>query len=1454
MDLLAMVVLAASIQEWSEDDNRILEDFKEKVTGWEETVIAVPHGSRSARITVKGPAHLAAVAGHSRAFQHGLGRLPAAPGTPLAAQFWFNQLEVNGVIESKTLHGDSGEHSFGTPGIFIIENTTVEFQKGSERETIKIPGPLGADFIIKSKEVQGYQLNSAECVDIRSKRVVPDQYCNYYPENKKPKPKLKECNMDPCPSSDGFKEIMPYDHFQPLPRWEHNPWTACSVSCGGGIQRRSFVCVEETMHGEILQVEEWKCMYAPKPKIMQACNLYDCPKWVALEWSQCTVTCGRGLRYRVVLCIDHRGQHTGGCNSQLKLHIKEECIVPVPCYKPKEKNPVEAKLPWFKQAHEVEEVRTVSEEPMFIPGPWSPCSASCGHGIQVREVKCRIYLAFTQTEVELPDEECEEPKMVTERSCHMESCDGDPVPFIPDFSPPEDTGDVIYDWEYIGFTPCSATCIGGTQEAIAVCLHEQTKQTVNDSLCDSSTRPPAMSRVCNTRLCPPRWQVGPWRQCSATCGVGIQTREVHCQQPGGSVVESENCKDKKPHALQACNQIDCPPVWQVEEWGQCSQTCGGGTQNRSVTCQQLLMDGSFLKLPDESCHEPKLSTHKPCAKTDCPPQLVLEEWSRIGRNQKFHTNIYQGSNLEEASGLQQLGIVNILQTPHGSSKKNCLVERMTSLSLLNNEYQIEMKQETKSKLFGKYASHGPQILSIHRVYIQTRQEKRINFTIGSRAYLLPKTSVIIKCPVRRFQKSLIQWEKDGQHLQISKRLGITKSGSLKINSLEASDIGVYKCIAGSVQEMFVLKLIGTDNKLIEPPIFRKSPGGSSSTENNEANSFGAKWHKMSQMWQLWSQKSQQYVGDGQVNDQPFLRHLEAHTRNSAEEYGSREFKNKRLEAVVLPGAYSMDTVHFEELIKNLSHLVEAGEVNDDLASHLIYQLIAELSKPPQAISEKLKEPQEEKLPSRKPAKSPDLFDNLSTKSQGNTVAKSQGNPIIVKQKEGPKVHSNKTITVHIGSTLFLSKDVHIVNLLCETVGVSNPKYTWTKDGTDLKFSERENVSDYNNYRIPVIGRIEAPAILSSVRNITTFELQNLSVVVGGTVLARTGINMMLECPVKGLPQPEIMWLKNKGSPKDHVFTVRNGSLFLNNVSLEDAGAYTCMATNALGQALATTFLQLAGCPVHPSRKNTIRWFFKNQPVEEIQGFTHRTLVQGRILEVNIVSDHFAGQYRCWTSSSDKPLSVWVNVKKKEYKWELGEWYPCSATCGNSGTHFRRLQCVNEEEQKVNKSLCRDSVKPLISYQPCNIHDCPARWATSTWSECSALCGNGFRQRQRVCKQVKANGTAVMLPLSSCTHKERPLERKPCIGHSCTEWVIHSWGQAMEWGYSTVESNVSIKMDPWHQMLCVMPGKDHLLEETVLQRNVKYIGGQVLGVLALLIVEVDSSHDKSAAYTGEVRDL
>lgn len=106
----------------------------------------------------------------------------------------------------------------------------------------------------------------------------------------------------------------------------------------------------------------------------------------------------------------------------------------------------------------------------------------------------------------------------------------------------------------------------------------------------------------------------------------------------------------------------------------------------------------------------------------------------------------------------------------------------------------------------------PVLLGKHHIYIQTQKKKRFHLTIGGHAYLLPNTSLIIKCPVRRFPKMFIRWIKDGRPVASSKHLTITKSGSLKIPFVSADDVGVYRCVAGPAYEIFTLQLIGSENQ------------------------------------------------------------------------------------------------------------------------------------------------------------------------------------------------------------------------------------------------------------------------------------------------------------------------------------------------------------------------------------------------------------------------------------------------------------------------------------------------------------------------------------------------------------------------------------------------------------------------------------------------------------------
>ncbi|XP_045438414.1 ADAMTS-like protein 3, partial [Pipistrellus kuhlii] len=1380
----------------------------------EETAIAVPLGSRSVRITGKGPAHL--------------------------------------FIESRTLQGSRGEHSFTRPGVFVVENTTVEVQGGPGRQAFRIPGPLAADFIFKARFTEagdsaaqflfyqpishqwrqtdffpctvtcggGYQLNSAECVDTRLRRVVPDHYCHYYPENVKPKPKLKECGMGPCPASDGFKEIRPYDHFQPLPRWEHNPWTACSASCGGGTQRRSSVCVEESLHGEILQVEEWKCMYAPRPQVMQACNLFHCPAWVAMAWSQCTVTCGRGLRYRVVLCINHQGQHVGGCNPQLKLHIKEECLVPVPCYKPRERSPVEAKLPWLKQARELGEPRGPTDQPMFVPEPWSPCSALCGPGVQVREVRCRVLLSFAGTETELPPGECEGPPPPARRPCLLRAC----APGAP-AAPAPGTALPTFHWEYAGFTPCTATCLGGHQEAIAVCLHSQTRQTVNDSLCDSVHRPPAMSQACNTEPCPPRWRTGPWGPCSATCGVGIQTRDVHCLHPGDAPAPAEACGADRPHALQACNQFDCPPGWHIEDWQQCPRTCGGGAQHRRVTCRQLLTDGSSLGLSDALCQGPRPASRKSCARTDCPPHLSVGDWSEC--------SVSCGAGTQRRKQVCQRLTAKGRRVPVSAALCRELLPAPPLVQPCQMPACSKRRGETK----------GPQILAARRVYIQTREEKRVHLTVGGRAYLLPNASaaasVVIRCPVRRFPKARVRWEKDGRRLQPSsqrRRWAVTKAGSLKIHGLAApEDAGVYSCVAGPARETLVLKFIGAGNRLLRGP----GPGERAATHE----------HERAASTQV-SQASQERAAAASTQERAAsTQERAASTQERAASTQERAASQAQERAA--SQAQERAASQAQERAASQAQERAASQAQERAASQAQERAASQAQERAASTHERAATSQERAwgppaAATAGPGRSPDPLG--STRQTLRRVWKKQRHELLEAggAEGGPGRHPQPLLCALLGrchhpgawgertgqpseaaekrgayslDTAPRFDDDELIGNLSRLVGgpLASPVIAHRLEAELAKAQppeEEEEEEEAQGRGDPPAGRApqspggtdaSRPALKSTKKGP---ELVQATVGSAVYITNRTAA-VRLRCGLGGGGKGAVAYVWTKDGrplqPSEKIVLSGGGVLQIRNPTRRDQGLYGCSVASPLGSDAGSTHtypVLFAEAPVILVAGSNVSWRDPG-PLSVVVGGTVRALLGTNVtiqcpvrgaprpaaswekrggplggsasvlpdgsLWLRSVSRQDRGTYVCRAASALGKAAAASVLHLLEPAWRLGNWTPCRAACGRPGTRVRRLRCV-AGGQDVSAALCRHLPRPPARPQPCPRRDCPPRWFASPWSECSASCGAGSRVRRVTCqrpREAEAGGAAGELPPGACDPDDRPPGRSPCSGRPCT---------------------------------------------------------------------------------------
>uniref|UniRef100_A0A8D2N9V0 ADAMTS like 2 n=1 Tax=Zonotrichia albicollis TaxID=44394 RepID=A0A8D2N9V0_ZONAL len=155
-----------------------------------------------------------------------------------------------------------------------------------------------------------------------------------------------------------WSEVSPAGQGRVFPGTECPLWLQCSGGCGQGRMIRHVYC--KTSDGRV--VPESQCNLDTKPLAIHPCGDKNCPShWLAQDWERCNTTCGRGVKKRIVLCLEI-------VNGKIKTRSPSDCDVA--------KKPVEES--------------TCFERPCFkwYTTPWSECTKTCGIGVRMRDVKC----------------------------------------------------------------------------------------------------------------------------------------------------------------------------------------------------------------------------------------------------------------------------------------------------------------------------------------------------------------------------------------------------------------------------------------------------------------------------------------------------------------------------------------------------------------------------------------------------------------------------------------------------------------------------------------------------------------------------------------------------------------------------------------------------------------------------------------------------------------------------------------------------------------------------------------------------------------------------------------------------------------------------------------------------------------------------------------------------------
>uniref|UniRef100_A0A8D2B9D0 Hemicentin-1 n=1 Tax=Sciurus vulgaris TaxID=55149 RepID=A0A8D2B9D0_SCIVU len=408
---------------------------------------------------------------------------------------------------------------------------------------------------------------------------------------------------------------------------------------------------------------------------------------------------------------------------------------------------------------------------------------------------------------------------------------------------------------------------------------------------------------------------------------------------------------------------------------------------------------------------------------------------------------------------------------------------------------------------------------------------------------------------------------------------------------------------------------------------------------------------------------------------------------------------------------------------------------------------------------------------------------------------------------GEDVHT-VSLTVHVLPTFTeLPGDVSLnkgerLRLSCKATGIPLPKLTWTFN-TNIIPAHADSGDGHSELVIEKVSKEDSGTYVCTAENSVGFVkaigfvyVKEPPVFKGdypSNWIEPLGGNAILNCEVKGDPAPTIQWSRRgvDVAVSHRIQQLGNGSLAIYGTVDEDAGDYTCVATNEAGAVERSMSLTLQSPPIitlepvetiiSAGGKVTLDCQATGEPHPTVtwsrQGHTipwddRISVLPNNSLHIAAAQKEDTSEYECVARNLMGSVLVRVPIIVQVHggfsPWSA--WRSCSVTCGK-GIQKRSRLCNNPIPANGGKS-CQGSDSEMRNCQnrPCPVDGHWSEW--SLWEECTKNCGRGNRTRTRTCNNPSAQ------------HGGRPCEGnsmetimcniKPCPVHG-------AWSAWQPWG-------------------------------------------------------------------------